>query len=103
MKINPSAGFNKYQTYVSSLKNTDKAGAKVSADSSRAQGENTDKVSLSENALARVEASRAAAAEVESLGSAARISELKAQVEAGEYYVSTDKLADAILGGVSDK
>lgn len=103
MKINPSPGFNKYQTYVNSLKNSDKSGAKVPAGQGGVQGENTDKVMLSENAVARAEAGRVAAAagaEVESLGNVERIAELKAQVESGEYYVSTDDLANAILGSI---
>lgn len=100
MKINPSAGYEKYQTYVQSVKSKEAAQAKNDGRAKAAEA-NTDKVTLSGNASARVEYGRvasAAAAEVDGLGDAARLGALRERVQAGIYHVPTDTLADAILG-----
>lgn len=100
MKINPSAGYDKYQTYVQSVKNKEAAQAKSEA-KGKAAGTNTDKVTLSNEAIARAEYGRVAAAvasEVDGSASAARLDALRDQVQSGSYYVPTDTLASAILG-----
>lgn len=100
MKVNPSAGYEQYQSYVQSVKSKEAAQAKNEG-KARAAGVNTDKVTLSGNAAARVEYGRiasAAAAEADGLGAATRLDALRERVQAGTYYVSTGTLANAILG-----
>ena len=99
MKINPSAGFEQYKTYVQKLKKEE--GNTIGATQRRGAEANTDKVTLSGGAAVRAEFSRVAAAlgaEVEALGSAGRMGALKEAVDSGTYSVPAEALADAILG-----
>lgn len=99
MKINPS-GYEQYQSYVKSVKNREAAQVKSEAKGKQAAS-NTDKVTLSNEAVARSEYGRVSAAvasEVDGLVSASRLDDLREQVQSGSYYVSTDSLANAIIG-----
>lgn len=65
-----------------------------------ASGSNTDRVSISSEAARQVELGGAVqhiAAEVETSVSSARLQQLSAQIEAGEYRVPTHQLAASIL------
>lgn len=100
MKINPNAGYERYQSYVQSVKSNEATQAKGESRAAAA-AENTDKVTLSGSAAARAELSRAASAaatEVDALGNIERLSALLERVQAGTYYVPTENLAGAILG-----
>lgn len=100
MKINPNAGYERYQSYVQSVKSKEVAQAKGESRTAAA-AENTDKVTLSGSAAARAELTRVASAtatEVNALGNTERLSALIERVEAGTYYVPTESLASAILG-----
>lgn len=97
MKINLPSGLDKYQTYVKSVKSGEASGAKAAA---RAGAGNTDKVTISESAVARAEAGRVApgiAAEVEGSAGPERLEELHAAVQNGTYSVAAGDVADAIL------
>lgn len=102
MKINQSVGFEHYQSYVNGVKN-DANTQKNQLEQrlpSNAESANTDKVVISENAAARAELIRVQAniaAEVENTSSE-KIAQLQAQVQDGSYRISSDALADAILG-----
>ena len=102
MKVNPSAGFEQYKTYINGLKNSDPATPKVKGEGqSSAAAQNTDKVTLSESAAAQAEISRLAssvAAEVENTGNDARLAQLSEQVAGGRYFVDTDALVSSIIG-----
>ena len=63
-------------------------------------GSNTDRISISSEAARQVELGSTVqhiAAEVETTVSSARLQQLSAQIEAGEYRVSTHQLASSIL------
>lgn len=65
-----------------------------------ANGSNTDRVSISSEAARQVELGGTVqhiAAEVETSVSSARLQQLSAQIEAGEYRVPTHQLAASIL------
>lgn len=100
MKINGSAGLEQYKNYVQKLKKDEAAAAKTPV-GAKAAGPNTDKVTLSGEAAARAELSRAVtvmSAEVDAPADAARMEALRAKVADGSYYVASDDLANAILG-----
>lgn len=105
MKVNSSPGFSKYQNYMSSIKNSDSQPGKLQSEGlARVTGGKTDTVTLSGDAAVRAETNRvvgAAVAEAENLGSAERIAALREKVQSGEYYVSTDDLASAILNSLA--
>lgn len=64
---------------------------------------NTDRISISSEAARQVELGSTVqhiAAEVETSVSSARLQQLSAQIEAGEYRVSTHQLAAAILNDI---
>lgn len=95
MKINPAAAYDQYQTRVNGTKNGPAAGAKGAGKAARA-----DKVTLSGEAAQRAEQSRLASAlagEVESAASPERLAALHDAVQAGEYHVSSEDIADAML------
>lgn len=99
MKINPS-GIEKYQGYVQAAKAESAAKPGGGSKTGGVFGSKTDTVSISEEAASRAEARRLAgglAAEVEGAASPERIEALRVQVAAGEYHVSSEDLADAIL------
>ena len=96
MKIN-SPGLDHYKTYVKSVKAGEGTGAKGKL---KAAAENTDKVTISQDAVARAETGRLVstiAAEVEGAASSERIEELRQAVQSGSYTVSAADVADAIL------
>ena len=71
--------------------------------SSTAAAGKTDLVSISPEAVRQYELGSAAqsiAHEVESGVSSARLEQLSAQIEAGQYRISTDSLVNSILGGL---
>ncbi len=76
------------------------ASAKTDNIVASANGSNTDRISISSEAARQVELGGAVqhiAAEVETSVSSARLQQLSAQIEAGEYRVPTHQLAAAIL------
>lgn len=63
----------------------------------------TDHVSISAEAVRKYELESAGqniALDVENEASASRLQQLSAQIEAGEYRIPTESLADAILGRI---
>lgn len=100
MKINPSA-FEQYKNYAKAVKNDESSSKGASAAKAAVQSGKTDTVSFSEEAAAHAEASRLSAsiaAEVQAGAGAEKLGELRAAVQAGTYYVPSEKIADAILG-----
>ncbi|MDL2327148.1 flagellar biosynthesis anti-sigma factor FlgM [Ruminococcaceae bacterium OttesenSCG-928-A11] len=96
MKIT-SSGLEHYQSVVQSVKQNGDDAPKNKME--KAAGR-SDKVTLSEQAAARAGISRLAsamAAEVEGGASAERIEELREAVQSGDYNVSSEDIADAIL------
>ncbi len=74
--------------------------AKTDNIAASANGSNTDRVSISSEAARQVELGGTVqhiAAEVETSVSSARLQQLSAQIEAGEYRVPTHQLAASIL------
>lgn len=103
MKINQAQGLQQYQNYVPSVKAEETASFKTLLEEKFAVQNtgNTDKVTISEDAAMKAELGRAATAigsEINGLGSAQRLAELKMAIDSGGYNVSTAALADAILG-----
>jgi anti-sigma28 factor (negative regulator of flagellin synthesis) len=101
MKVNPSAGYEQYKTYVQKLKSEESAPGKAARAARGGAAANTDKVTISGDGAARAEFGRVAAslaAEVEGAASPERLNRLKAAVEDGSYLVPAEALADAILG-----
>ena len=103
MKINGTQGYQKYQSYMTSIRNDEPTSFKALLDehvSTQGAG-NTDKVMISEDAVLKAELGRATTAmslEIDSLGGAERLNSLQKAIQDGTYNVSTDELADAILG-----
>lgn len=103
MKINPSVGFEHYQSYMQSVKNTDLPAAKQQPELQKTPavaGPNTDTVQISEDAALRAETERMAksmANEVENSATQDRIDQLRASVQAGTYNVSSQEIAQAII------
>lgn len=89
---------NQALSYYESTKNV----SSVKADNTIAASgtTNTDRISISSEAARQVELGGAVqhiAAEVETSVSSARLQELSAKIEAGEYHVPTHQLAASIL------
>lgn len=84
--------------YYESTKNM--SAAKAEHPAATPSGANTDRVSISSEAARQAEMGVAAqhmAAEVEGSVGSARLQQLSAQIEAGEYRVSTQQLAASML------
>lgn len=98
MKIT-TGGLEHYQSYLKTVKNSEnaqKGPGKVGAGTAA----KTDKVTISGEAAAKAELGRmtaAMSAEVEQMAGAERVDALRTAVQAGEYYVASEDLADAIL------
>ena len=103
MKINPSVGFGKYQSYVKKVGSdtAGQGGGFAAAQAAAAEAGNTDKIVISEDAALRAEMGRVTASiagEVSAAAGAAKMQQLREAVQAGNYSVSSAVLADAILG-----
>lgn len=101
MKIN-SSGLDRYKSYLQSVGNGEGGSAKTK-EKNKVTANNTDKITISGEAAAKAELGRLAstvAAEVEGAVSAERLGELRAAVQDGSYYVSSEDLADAMLSRV---
>lgn len=97
MKIGPAAAYRPYQALTTG---TVVPEAAANGTKTEAAAQKTDKVSLSGDASFRsvlVRMGRNMAEEVHSAASQERIQELKDEVENKTYYVSSARLADAIL------
>lgn len=101
MKIT-SGGIDYYQK-VQTLKNESTSGGKGKAGGAAGKGK-SDKVTISQEASNRAEASRVASAmspEVDGAVTAEKLAALQASVADGTYHVAAEDLADAILARIS--
>ncbi len=97
MKIN-APGLEQYQKYVKAVKSGESSAAKTK--SGAVFSENTDKVTISQDAALRAEAGRLSAgvtAEVEDSAAPARLEALREAVQGGGYSVPAEDVANAIL------
>lgn len=103
MKVNPSVGFEHYQSYLQNVKNGESSAVKPAEEgkASTVGSTNTDKVTFSDDAAAKAESTRVArslASEVEGEANADRIAQLRDEVQNGSYSVPTERLVQAMLG-----
>lgn len=96
--------FNVYNKYVNAGE-TVRYGAKKSVSQSKTSASKTDSLKISSEASMLKECRayiRKAACEVSASASDEYIDSLKSRVQSGSYFVSSDKIADAVLGGMSE-